>query len=806
MRTKLAGFLLLILVGTVMSQSTMPDVEQRLVYQFTPPGAMGVGLYGYDNPSLLTYLHQPDILFTWSDKNDTLAGLNDWGLFLALPRLGFGMITHNNGEHRITDYRISSGFGSRSVGLGIGYGWPGGAKDVDGPPILTIGSLFRPSPRLSFGLTGVFALDGKDREALIDLALRPLGNEKITFFGDYPIKKGVELKEANWSAGAVFEFIPGIRLTGRYFSDQGINLGLNFSLGRIGTHTQAHFDKDLKHIYNTYGIRLGAYDRNIFSDMLLRKKNYVELNLLGSLKYQRFAMFDKSLTLKDMICHIDAAKNDKTVAGIAINTSGMMINVEMIWELREKLKDFKTTGKMVVIYIDNVGTFEYYLASVADKVVIDPLGIIDLRGLVMGRTFMRGTLEKLGVGFEEWRFFKYKSAAEVFSRDKMSEADREQRQELINDIYGLIKTEVCKSRNFTPEEFDRLVNEAELFIAKQSLENRLADTIGHWEIVKDIIRNIEGKSKNFINPAQLSKYQLPYDNYWGKKPKIAIVYALGECAMDQGIKARSLVRDIESVIGNKSIKAVVFRVDSPGGDALASDIVAEALKKCKEKKPVIVSQGLVAGSGGYWLSMYGDTIVASPITITGSIGVIGGWIYNVSLKEKLGLSTDRVQVGKHADLDFGAVLPLLGISIPDRNLTEEEFSRMEELIKSLYHDFVERISSGRNKGYDEIEAVAQGRVWTGMDGQEKGLVDVIGGLETAIKIAKEKAGIPIDREITIVELPKPGLFDLAMFSPKLINVDTKFNYLRYYLQNNGRPMLLLPLDYLEMISYLEQGD
>jgi protease-4 len=159
---------------------------------------------------------------------------------------------------------------------------------------------------------------------------------------------------------------------------------------------------------------------------------------------------------------------------------------------------------------------------------------------------------------------------------------------------------------------------------------------------------------------------------WGELPRIAVVYALGECAMDSGIKARTLSKEVDALVEDSGIEAIVFRVDSPGGDAMASDLVAEALKKAKGKKPVIVTQGAVAASGGYWLSMYGDKIVAAPHTITGSIGVIGGWFYNAGLKEKLGMTTDRVQAGDHADIGFGMVLPFLGLGVPDRNLTEWE--------------------------------------------------------------------------------------------------------------------------------------
>ena len=244
----------------------------------------------------------------------------------------------------------------------------------------------------------------------------------------------------------------------------------------------------------------------------------------------------------------------------------------------------------------------------------------------------------------------------------------------------------------------------------------------------------------------------------------------------------------------------------PGGSALASDVVAEAMKRCKEKKPLIVSQGYVAGSGGYWISMYADTIVASPATITGSIGVIGGWFYNQGLKEKLGMSTDLVKAGDHADLGYGITLPLLG-RLPDRNLTADERSKFEHNIKHYYDVFVEKVATGLDMEADDIYEVAQGRVWSGTDGLEIGLVDVLGGLETAIAIAKERAGISPDEEVDIVELPEPPLFNPQMFMPKLFGVaehrNNVLDHLRFRMEHNGEAMPILPLD--SMGPYLEVG-
>jgi protease-4 len=522
--------------------------------------------------------------------------------------------------------------------------------------------------------------------------------------------------------------------------------------------------------------------------------------------YQRYILFDNTKTLASLLDALDAAKQDAAVAGIAINISGMETDAEKLWELREKLKDFKSTGKKVFIFMDRGGIDLYHFASVADKIVMDPFGTIALEGYLMGRKYLKGTLEKVGLGFDEWRFFKYKSANESLSRDKMSNADREQLQKLTDDWYKIAKEDICEARHLTTDQFDKLVNESFIFMGKQALENGLVDSLGRWEVVKQLVKRETGSDASFASSSSLKKFNLPYDNDWGEPPQIAVIYALGVCDMDQGITARKLVKDFEAAVDNSKVKAIVLRVDSPGGDAMASDYIAEAMKKAKGKKPIIVSQGVVAASGGYWLSMYADTIVAAPRTITGSIGVIGGWVYNKGLKEALGISTDFVKVGAHADLGFGMRLPLVGIQIPDRNLTTEERGIAETSIKAMYKEFVEKVSLGRKKQVGDIEPIAQGRVWSGLDGKQNGLVDVLGGLETAINIAKERAGIPKDQDISIIEMPKKGLIDFSMFMPKLFGIETQIasdpmiELLKFRIRHNGEPLPMLPIEDLDMMS------
>jgi protease-4 len=795
--------LLLLATSTAGGQTSFPSYYRQNDFLLTSPGAFKFGLYGYDNPALPSLLREPDVSFLWSDQTGKWDSFNRWGVFAAAPGVGFGLIHETNGSEYVTDYKVSLSTGDRTLSTGIAYGWSSGyTRFYNRSNLVTVGSLFRPNYFLSVGFLGTLALQSRGaNEAAADVAVRPFGNEWIMIFGDYAIQDKQSPQNGHWSTGGALEILPGVCFTGRFFDTKAFTVGVQLSLGRGGVTTQAHFDVNQRHSFNTYGLRLGAFDRTTFTS---RGHDYLNLNLLGPIKYQRFRFLDNAHTLSDLLDAIEAAKEDPAVAGIAINTSGMVADKELLWEVREKLKEFRTTGKHVVIFIDQADMNKYHFASVADRIVMDPQGLIQLNGFLMGRTFLKGTLEKVGVGFDEWRFFKYKSANESLSRDKMSDADREQRQKLVDDSYKLAKTDICASRGLSAERFDAMVNDEVVYIAADAVEKGLVDTVGRWETVEQVIKNLEGTAKRYVAAGALERFVCPTDSRWSEPPTIAVIYALGACAMDEGITARQLVNDVEAAVNNSKVKAIVLRVDSPGGDPMASDYIAEALKKAKGKKPVIVSQGAVAASGGYWLSMYADTIVAAPTTITGSIGVIGGWVYSKGIKETLGMSTDFVKAGEHADLGFGFTLPFIGLGLPDRNLTEAERSRMEYTIRSMYKDFVQRVAAGRKKTEEYIGSIAQGRVWSGYDGLSNGLVDVLGGLETAINIAKERAGIPKGSDIDILSLPKPGLINFGQFIPKIVGVesgkkDPLFEHLKFRLQHNGQPMPVLPVEDIDFL-------
>jgi protease-4 len=792
--------LILIPLNLIYSQQKFPSYYTQNDMQLATSGTVLFGLNGFDNPAELSFLSQPNFYFTWNDKNGDFNDLDNWGLFSALPNFGFSINNQSIESYSITDYKLSAAYGSPTFSLGFGLGWSSGDVNYfNRSNLYTLGAIYRPANFLSFSLIGNLPSSG-EREGIIGAGLRPLGNYSLTLFGDYVFTKDKVQENINWSAGALIEPVDGLRIVGRYFEGETFNVGVQLGLGMLGLTSITHFDEDSKRAYNIYGIRLGADDRNFLS-FLSSKDNYVQMEMAGGIKYQNFRLFDNSKTLLNLLMQFEAIKNDKSVSGIALNLSGMKINRELLWEIRTKLCELKSYGKKVYIYIDRVGMDEYHFVSVADKIILDPMGTVSLNGYLMGRTFYKGSLDMLGLGYHELRYFKYKSANEIYTRQDFSKADREQRQRLVDENYNLARREICEARNFTPAYFDQLVDSTFIFLPEDAIRLGLADTLAKWSDIGEIINKYEKVRKQFVSASSLEKFNLP-DDYWGSKPKIAVIYAIGGTSMDVGIKARTLIKYVEAAMRSTNVKAIVLRVDSPGGDGLAADLIADVLRKGRGKKPIIVSQGYVAASGGYWLSMNADTIVAAPNTITGSIGVIGAFVYNKTLKQNLGMSVDHVQKGKFADLGFGATLPLIGLTIPDRDLTENELLIAANGINTMYKDFVNKVALGRKKSFDEIEKIAQGRVWCGSDGFNNGLVDVLGGLDDAIKIALAKTGLT-NHEYEIIELPERQWFDLNSFLPSFLRIEQKITEdqfisdLKFRLQYNGIPVPLLPMDFID---------
>lgn len=784
---------LLLLTTAAFGQGVRESFYDMNAFSLTSPGAMKYGLYGFDNPALLATVTAPDFMVNWTTFKKKWDEVRRVGVYTASRGFGFAMNDQKFFNNKVTDYRLSFGGGSPAYSVGFGYGWSNGARDFFGRSSLwTLGILSRPSRYLSFGSV-LYIPENSETEGSIDAAYRPFGNEKISLFADAIFRKNTPEVQSKWSAGVAVEALPGFRVTGRYFEKKSFTVGVQLELGAAGFSSQSYFNTNSDYAFNSYGIRIGAYDRNL-AEQFQKPEGYLYLKMSSGVKYQRYRLFDNANTLKELLENLEHAKNDPAVGGVVINTVDFYTNKVMYWELREKLKEVKAAGKKVIIYLERASLDLYRFATVADEIYMEPLGSLTMEGYILGRSYLKGTLEKLGIGYDEWRFFKYKSAMEGFSRESMSEGDREQRQALVDDWYEEVKSEITQSRNLTGEKYDELINKKVFFTAQEALDLKLIDKVARWDSLDAAIRKDDGY---FVSAANLKGNKAPQDDRWGLKPQVAVIYAIGACAMDDGINARSLVNFVNQAVNNENIKAIVLRVDSPGGDALASDYISEALLKAKGKKPVIITQGSVAASGGYWLSMYGDAIIAAPATITGSIGVIGGWFYNKNLLQDAGITLDHVKKGDHADLGFGFTFPLINFPLAQRNMDQNERKMMEAVITGYYKEFVNKVAKGRNSTYEKIHEVAQGRVWTGTDGLGLGLIDQLGGLETAITMAADRAGLK-KGDYTIVEMPDAPLINFNLFMPSLISAqvtnDPVIKDVRFRAQHNGKPLLMLPLD------------
>ena len=805
--------LIILLIFVVSFISALSQTTQRSFLHYyqlrnisqTAPSAFKFGLYGFENPAVTSYLHDNDYLLLYSQNFNS--SINDYnlGFFSGSPFGGAGLLYTRLGDNSVIDYRASFAFGDRNLALGLGYGFVGGDKSFFGRSnTIHAGLLSRSNPYLSIGISGTFALDKNEYETAYELAFRPIKNYPLTFYGDLALFNNQNLEAAEWSAGVSFEVVDGLRLNGRYFKDKTIALGVDLSFGKFGVATSGLRNQDNDYSKYSFALRFGAEDRTIIKDIFVPEKEFIKLDLSGPVKYQRFAFLDRSLTLLNILKTIELARKNENVSGLVINATTLAANRAILWEIRDKLEEFRNSGKKVIIFIENADINLYHFASVADKIIIDPLGMISLEGYILGRSFYKDLLSKAGIGFEEIRLFKYKSAYENFARDKMSDADKEQRQKIVDDWLEIASTDIERSRKISATDFKKLMDDKMIYFSNSIMQNNLADGTGRWTDADSIIKKMYPEIKNLSSSSKLIDSKKPFDDKWSsQKNYIAVVYAIGECAMESGIKARSLVNTLKSAISNPNIKAVVLRVDSPGGDAMASDYISEVMRENKGKKPIIVSQGSVAGSGGYWLSMYGSSIISTPMTITGSIGVIAGWLYDKGLKDSIGVSTDFVKVGKYADLGFSYSLPLIGIGMPVRNLNDDERRQYEKLIKDGYSEFIRKVADGRKADTNNIEKVAQGRVWSGFEAIKLGLVDSLGGLDLSVRVAAERAGIQKE-DYDIIELPKPGFMDFAALLSRLIGTDVKkedkhTRFLKFMTENNGKIIPMMPIDLFEEI-------
>jgi len=459
-------------------------------------------------------------------------------------------------------------------------------------------------------------------------------------------------------------------------------------------------------------------------------------------------VFEPPPTVRSVVDALRKAAVDRRVTSVIIRPTGTAALWGKVQEVRDAIIEFKASKKPIIAYLEYAGDQQYYLASACDKVFLMPTASLDITGMANYEVFLRGSLDKIGALPDAIHVGEYKTASNTFTEHTFTPAHREMAQSLNTDLYEQVVAGVAASRQKTPAEVRKLIDHGP-FLPEDAVRAGLVDDLAYEDEIDDKVQLGRGR----VNTLRQHDYRnvAPHTLGLNRGPRIALIYAVGLITTGQSsedgvggqvLGSETMVDYLRKARADDSIRAIVLRIDSPGGSAIASDVIWREIMLTREKKPVIASMSDVAASGGYYIAMPAHAIVAQPATLTGSIGVVlVRFVIDGTLK-KLGVNLETVKEGQYADM-FSPVRPF----------TPDERKRLGELMQATYDAFVEKAASGRNTTPERIDAIAQGRVWTGKQAKDIGLVDELGGLDRALEIARERAKIAKGSEVELVVFP-----------------------------------------------------
>jgi protease-4 len=459
-------------------------------------------------------------------------------------------------------------------------------------------------------------------------------------------------------------------------------------------------------------------------------------------------------TVRSIVDNLRKAKVDSRVSAVLLKPTGFDTPYwGKIEEIRDAVLDFRTSGKPLYAYLEYASDRDYFLASAADKVFLMPSTPLDLAGVATYELFLRGTLDKLGVYPDLHHIGDYKTASNTFTQTTYTKAHKEMDEALNRDLYDRIVSAIAASRKKSAEEVMHLIDEGP-FLPEQAVKDGLVDDVAYEDQVSEKLRAAEGGDRareiDGDDYARIAPSSLGLD----RGPRIAVIYVAGEIASGKSaydpvdgavLGSDTLIQYIRQARRDDSIRAIVLRIDSPGGSAAASDAIWRELmvaRKEREDRPIVASMSDLAASGGYYVAMPAEVIVAEPSTLTGSIGIFGGKFVTGGLYEKLGAHIESTSIGRLAEMES-----------PVRPYNAEELKKVQEELDAFYDQFVERVAASRHSTPEKIDQLAQGRVWTGHQAKENGLVDELGGLDRAVSLAKQRAKIPADSGVELVVYP-----------------------------------------------------
>ncbi len=451
-----------------------------------------------------------------------------------------------------------------------------------------------------------------------------------------------------------------------------------------------------------------------------------------------------AVTIRDFWASVHYAATDSRIKAIVIHPRGLTAGWAKLQEIHQDLVNFKKSGKPVYAYLEGAGTREYYVASVADRIFDSPDDLLDVKGMRLETMYLKGSLDKIGVEFQVDHIGRFKDAGDMFTRKDMSPETREVLNQVLDQIFGDFCSTVAAGRKKTADQITSIVNQGP-FTADKAQAAGLLDVLGYEDQMYGELTKKVGGDPSKVSLRTYSK-TIPY-----KGDRIAVLSAEGDIVRGhvddmfggtEAIASENITKSIRDLKNDNSVKGVIVRVNSPGGDAVASDEILHEMKMLSNEKPLVISMSDYAASGGYFISMTGDRIVAYPDTITGSIGVIYGKFSMKELYNKLGIQKEILQRGKYADIDSDYT-----------PLSEDGKEKLHEGIETTYRSFVSKVAAARKKPYEQIDSIAQGRVWMGALASQNGLVDELGGFDQAIAVIKQRAKLPADRDVTLVAYP-----------------------------------------------------
>jgi protease-4 len=489
---------------------------------------------------------------------------------------------------------------------------------------------------------------------------------------------------------------------------------------------------------------------------------------------------ENNITLRKVVETLDKAGRDQNIVGIYIDgtNANSAVGYASLKEIRQALEKFRKTGKKIIAYSTDWSEKEYYLSSVANQVIVNPMGAMEINGLSSQPMFLAGAFEKYGVGVQIVRVGKFKGAVEPLILNKLSPENREQTQKLLDDVWGEWRKSVGTSRNILPQKLQAIANSQPILEATAAKSNGLVDTIAYEDQVFTDLKKLTGKQEKdkTFTKISLSNYAEVPGKSLDSDHKIAIVYAEGEIVNGSGdegqIGGDNFAKVFSKIRQNNQIKAVVLRINSPGGSATAAEIMQREIKLTRQIKPVIVSMGDVAASGGYWIASDSNRIFAQANTITGSIGVFGVLFNGQKLGNNNGITWDSVKTSQYADQQT--------ISRPK---SPQELAVYQRSVNRIYNLFLEKVSQGRKIPTAKVAEIAQGRVWSGTAAKQIGLVDEIGGLNVAIEYAAKQAKLGTDWEIQ--EYPRVSTFPERLFGKKLDETKAKLGIEKTQTKNSN---------------------